>query len=41
MATTVPDKPKARTMQERIKELKDKRATIEKGGGQKRIDKQH
>ncbi len=41
MATTVSEKPKAKNMEERIQALKEKRATIEKGGGQKRIDKQH
>jgi len=41
MATIVPVKPAAKTMEERIKDLREKRATIEQGGGQKRIDKQH
>jgi methylmalonyl-CoA carboxyltransferase large subunit len=41
MATTVPVKPAAKTMEERIAALREKRATVEEGGGEKRIEKQH
>jgi len=41
MATTVPVKPAAKTMEERVKALREKRELIHQGGGQKRIDKQH
>ncbi|MFZ0313632.1 MAG: carboxyl transferase domain-containing protein [Candidatus Korobacteraceae bacterium] len=34
-------KPASATMAERLAELREKRATIEKGGGKKRIEKQH
>ena len=41
MATTVAEEPKLKTMEERIEALREKRATVEKGGGEKRIEKQH
>jgi len=41
MATTVPVQPKTKTMEERIAALREKRATVEKGGGDQRIAKQH
>jgi methylmalonyl-CoA carboxyltransferase large subunit len=41
MATTVPTKPAEKTMEERIKALREKRATVEKGGGKDRVEKQH
>jgi methylmalonyl-CoA carboxyltransferase large subunit len=41
MATTVPLKPGAKTMEERITALREKRVAVENGGGEKRIEKQH
>ena len=41
MATTVPEQPKMKTMDERITALREKRAKVEEGGGAKRIEKQH
>jgi methylmalonyl-CoA carboxyltransferase 12S subunit len=41
MATTVPVQTKTKTMEERIAALREKRATVEKGGGEKRVAKQH
>ena len=41
MATLVPARPKTKTMEERLQALREKRATVENGGGTKRIDKQH
>ena len=41
MATTVPAQPKMKTMEERIAALREKRAKVEEGGGEKRIEKQH
>src|SRR5262252_3359745 len=34
-------KPKAKSMQQKVAELREKRATVQQGGGQGRIDKQH
>jgi methylmalonyl-CoA carboxyltransferase 12S subunit len=41
MATTVPVQTKTKTMEERIATLREKRATVHAGGGEKRIEKQH
>lgn len=41
MATTVPVQTKTKTMEERIATLREKRATVNDGGGEKRIAKQH
>jgi len=41
MATTADAGTKLKTMEERIAALREKRATMKKGGGTKRIEKQH
>jgi methylmalonyl-CoA carboxyltransferase large subunit len=41
MATSIPAQPKTTTMEERIAALREKRATVAEGGGEKRVAKQH
>ncbi len=41
MTTPAAARAKTKTMEERIEALREKRATVEKGGGTKRIEKQH
>jgi len=41
MATSIPAQLKAKTMEERIAALREKRATVAEGGGEKRVAKQH